>query len=148
MNKISRLLLGIVCALPFALQAQFVDTKWKVTAYAGEPWYAKPEEELIGRFQSFQKGWADGVFFACDLKGLSKTYTRYTREEFLNAKEFRLFKTLNIPLEDETVYVHRISCNGWEASERRVLYPLVTQDNKRAYYLFEGAIYTLEAQTD
>ena len=46
---------------PFILNAQYIDTKWTVTGYFGELWYAE-EEDILGKQQEFLK---DGqmVFF-------------------------------------------------------------------------------------
>ena len=55
------------------------------------------------------------------------------------------FKKLNIKFDSNKIFVHRITCNGKKGSDRRLMYPFVTQDNSnKGYYLFEGAIYHLE----
>ena len=125
--------------------APFIDTNWKVIGYVGEAWFAYPPS-IIGKHQYFFKGEAYGVFYVCDFGGQSKTYTKYTPEEFLANKEFVLFNEDGIELGDGQIYVHRISCNGGsKPAARKVLYPFVTQDDSnKAYYLFEGAIYILE----
>ena len=46
---------------------------------------------------------------------------------------------------DEEIFVHRITCNGNNGFDRKVMYPFITQNNsKKGYYVFEGAIYILE----
>ena len=53
------------------MNAQYIDTKWTVTGYFGELWYAE-EEDILGKQQAFFKGWADGVFYSCDYAGVQK----------------------------------------------------------------------------
>lgn len=144
--KLLVFLLLLLCSIPNISNAMFVDTDWQVKAVTGKAWFADPEQ-IIGKQQSLYKGWAEGVFYNCDYAGQSKTYNTYTAEEFLDNKEFKLFSELNIPLTSEPLYVHRITCNGKEGQYRQVLYPFITQGHEqKAYYIFEGAIYTLEAE--
>ncbi|MAY69554.1 MAG: hypothetical protein CMK40_03450 [Porticoccaceae bacterium] len=134
------LILAFLSNLSFA---NFVDTRWKVLSYVGETWFSKPED-IIGKYQEFYKGWAEGVFYSCNYAGQSMTYNSYSPSEFLGNKEFSLFGEQQVELNEDTVYVIRITCNGDNARDRRVLYPFVTQNNSnKAYYLFEGAIFTL-----
>jgi hypothetical protein len=126
--------------------AQTVDARWIVTKFAGEAWFAKPKS-LIGKSQDIRKGYAQGVFFSCDFEGQSMTYHSYDMAEFLANKEFDVFAKLRSELgfKGKTVFVHRITCNGKTAKTRRVLYPFVTvEPGKKAYYLYEGAIYQLK----
>ena len=124
--------------------AQFIDTKWKVIGYVGETWFANPEN-IIGKYQAFYKGFANGVFYSCDYAGQSMTYNTYSLQDFLRNKEFKLFKENNVLLKDTTIFVHRITCNGKKDSDRKVMYPFVTVDKStKAYYLFEGAIFLLQ----
>ena len=128
--------------------AQFIDTTWRVTGVVGEPWFANPEM-ILGRTQYFFKGEAEGVFYSCNYAGQSTTYTKYHLSEFLENKEFKLFKKhqTELMLRDERIMVHRISCNGKSESERRVFYPFVTFENwTTGFYLFEGAIYILQCE--
>ena len=144
-KKIKRILILIV-ALFFSNTsiANFTDTKWKVSSHVGELWFSK-SEEIIGKYQEFYKGWAEGVFYSCDYAGQSKTYNTYSPKEFLNNKEFSLFGETQIKFSEEKIFVHRITCNGEIGFDRKVLYPFVTQDNSnQAYYLFERAIFILE----
>ena len=69
---------------PSILNAQYIDTKWTVTGYFGELWYAE-EEDILGKQQEFFKGWADGVFYSCDYAGQSATYNSHTIKEFVEA---------------------------------------------------------------
>ena len=143
--KMKKLVLILILAFLSNLSfANFIATKWKVSSYVGETWFSKPED-IIGKYQEFYKGWAEGVFYSCYYAGQSMTYNSYSPSEFLGNKEFSLFGETNVELNQDTVYVHRITCNGKNGNDRKVLYPFVTQDNSRkAYYLFEGAIFTLE----
>ncbi len=133
--------------ISFHASANFVETKWEVTKYYGEAWYANPES-IIGKFQEFHKGYAKGVFYNCDYEGQSYTYTKYeTLKEFLENKEFFLFNKYISIIETSggNIYVHRITCNGSNEQNRKVFYPFITFDKlKIAYYLFEGAIYKLQ----
>ena len=123
---------------------QYIDTKWKVIEFLGESWFADTKN-IIGKTQDFYKGWSEGVFYSCDYAGQSKTYNSYKLEEFLRNKEFSLFKKLNVNFVDGDIFVHRITCNGKRGSDRKVMYPFITQnDSKKGYYLYEGAIYILE----
>ena len=128
------------------VSAQMIDAKWTVTKYAGEAWFTEPDA-FVGRTQRFYKGEAEGVFYSCNYEGQSMTYHRYEMAEFLTNKEFDDFAKLGnqLGITGETVFVHRITCNGKSEKTRRVLYPFVTvEPGNKAYYLFEGAIYELE----
>ena len=144
MKKLIPILL-LLSGLPNLTHAQFIETSWRVAEVVGEPWFANPSN-IIGKDQNFFKGWAEGVFYECDYKGQSFTYTRYQLEEFLKNREFELFKKHQneLRLDNKEIFVHRITCNGHRPSERRLMYPFVTtEDYSTAYYLFEGAIYIL-----
>ena len=128
--------------------AQFVDTNWTVVEVKGETWYAN-SSAILGQVQSFEKGWAQGPFFNCDFDGLSKTYTSYKKpKNLLKNPEFRLLKDLDLEFNDGRIFVHRISCEGYGVAKKRmVLYPFITQEGStKAYYIFEGAVYALEAE--
>ena len=72
------------------------------------------------------------------------TYNVYSPDEFFGNKEFSLFGEKQVELNEDSVYVIRITCNGDNTRDRKVLYPFVTQNNSnKAYYIFEGAIFTL-----
>jgi len=150
----SAFFLGLLFAFPSISSAQFIETKWSVTGYFGELWFAK-ERDIIGKHQEFFKGWADGVFYSCDYAGQSATYTSYTISDFLKNREFEIFSQENVfskvfaenSLIDKTtkVFVHRITCNGKSVSKRKVLYPFVTVENSsKGFYIYEGAVFILE----
>ena len=40
--------LGLMLIFPSILNAQYIDTKWTVTGYFGELWYAE-EEDILGK---------------------------------------------------------------------------------------------------
>ena len=44
------------------VSAEFLETKWTVTDHFGDLWYAK-KENLIGKNQIFDGGYAEGVLF-------------------------------------------------------------------------------------
>ena len=56
---------GLMLHFPSILNAQYIDTKWTVTGYFGELWYAE-EKDILGKKQEFFKGWANGFFYSCD----------------------------------------------------------------------------------
>jgi hypothetical protein len=126
--------------------SQGVGGKWTVTEHSGEYWYISPND-VVGKTQYFFKGMSEGVFLNCDYDGQSYTYTTYDKDEFLGNKEFELFKKLKVlEIYDGKVFVHRITCGGLKTGRRQVLYPFVTikPDWTRAFYLFEGGIFTLK----
>ena len=147
-------LAGAFFTFPSILSAQHIDTKWTVTGYFGELWFAE-EEDILGKHQEFYKGWADGVFYSCDYAGQSATYNAHTIKEFLENKEFELvnqerafskvFAGNGLVDESTKVFVHRITCNGKKTVDRKVLYPFITVDgSNKAFYVYEGAIIALK----
>ena len=145
---------GLMLHFPFILKAQYINTKWTVTGYFGELWFAE-EENILGKQQEFYKGWADGVFYSCDYAGQSVTYNAYTIKEFIENKEFELvnqekafskvFAKNGLVDKNKKVFVHRITCNGNKVVDRKVLYPFITVNgSNKAFYIYEGAIITLK----
>ena len=53
-NIILYFVVGIIFASPSQLSAQYIDTKWTVTGYSGELWFAE-KDKIIGKFQQFNK---------------------------------------------------------------------------------------------
>ncbi|MDX0871185.1 hypothetical protein GOE00_31915 [Sinorhizobium medicae] len=132
---------------PCMSRADFIDTNWTVIGWTGEAWYINTQA-VIGKFQSFYKGEASGVFYECDFKGQSSAYTIYdTVEDFLKNPEFETLKPAekDLRLSGPKIFVHRITCEGeGNPKDRRVLYPFVTTEKRHsAYYLFEGGYFTL-----
>jgi hypothetical protein len=128
------------------VQADFLETTWIVEKFAGEPWFLDPSN-FLGETQSFQGGYADGVFYACNYDGQSMTYTSYDVEDFFENAEFRRFESVHdeISLGATTVFVHRVTCARPDGeSHPAVLYPFVTNDVRdQAWYLIEGVIFSL-----
>ena len=146
----------ILLTMLFPAKADMVETTWFVDSFVGDPIFADPEK-ILGQKQMFYKGSAKGVFYSCNYSGQTMTYNTYSFDEFLKNKEFdlfakykdQLFRIKNKPVAPSEVFVHRISCNGKDdPNKRRVLYPFVTLSDsekwKRAFYLFEEAIYILK----
>ena len=137
------LVITFLCSLN--LQANFLATKWDLVKFVGERWQSKWYEEhqdLKDKYQSFYKGYAEGMFYECDAKGQSYIYNTYTPDEFFSNPEMELFKKNKEELNfsEENIFVHRITC----AKTSDALYPFVTQEkNKNAFYQFEGGIYVL-----
>ena len=123
---------GLMLHFPFILNAQYIDTKWTVTGYFGDLWYAE-EKNILGKKQEFFKGWANGIFYSCDYAGQSATYNSYSIKEFLENKEFKLvnqdnafskvFAQNGLTYEKSKVFVHRITCNVKKVSDRKIFYP-------------------------
>ena len=44
----STALVALILTFPSILNAQYIDTKWTVTGYFGELWFAE-EEEILGK---------------------------------------------------------------------------------------------------
>ena len=137
-------------------KADMVETTWFVDSFVGDPTFADPKK-IKGQRQMFYKGSAKGIFYSCNYSGQTMTYNTYSFDEFLKNKEFdlfakyedQLFKIKNKRVAPSEVFVHRITCNGKDdPKKRRVLYPFVTLGDsekwKRAFYLFEEAIYILK----
>lgn len=127
--------------------ADFVDTTWTVETFTGEAGFVDPEK-VVGSTQMFNGGYAEGVFYDCNFNGQSMTYTTYANDDFFNNPEFEKFTPVSADMEadSDTLFVHRITCNGNELVPPRVLYPFVTNDSrKRAWYLYEGGVFSMVA---
>lgn len=128
--------------------ANFIDTTWVVVGFEGEAWFVDPQD-IIGQSQSFEGGFAEGVFYQCEFDGQSSTYRTYSTSDFLANPEFELFRQFadDIGLSSSQVFVHRVTCEGGgDPSRRRVLYPFVTNEAENsAWYLFEGGVFSLSA---
>ena len=135
---------GVILSAP--AQADFIDTRWSVVGFTGEAWFINPQS-VIDQSQTFNRGYAEGVFFNCDHAGQSSTYTRYDNDTFFANLEFEMFLPLReeMTLSSETLFVHRITCEGGgNPAKRRVMYPFVTNEaRKSAWYLFEGGVFSL-----
>lgn len=139
-------LLLILMLLPTIIFADFIEAKWEVKSFVGEQSFAE-ERPVIGKSQSFDGGYAVGVFYNCEFAGQVMTYTKYTLNEFLANKEFDIFKQYQkeLKFDSDEIFVHRISCNGKTDGDRALIYPFVTTGKRqKAYYLFEKAIYILK----
>lgn len=140
----------LITALSIALStpayADFIDTRWSVVGFTGEAWFIN-SQGVIGQSQTFNRGYAEGVFYNCDYAGQSSTYTRYDNDAFFANPEFELFLPLReeMTLSSDALFVHRITCEGdGNLVQRRVMYPLVTNEaRKSAWYLFEGGVFSL-----
>lgn len=128
--------------------ADFVDTTWTVEKFTGEAWFVQPNK-VTGQTQMFDGGYAEGIFYDCDFNGQSMTYTTYANDAFFNNPEFKTFASLRdaMTAASDTLFVHRITCNGNDLVPPRVLYPFVTNETRRsAWYLYEGGVFLLGAQ--
>jgi hypothetical protein len=148
-TRFSRFAIVVGLGLATPAFADFIDTTWTVTGFTGDASFIDPET-VIGDTQSFDGGFAEGVFFTCDFAGLTVDYTRYEGTSFFRNPEFVRY----LPLRDEmtdastAIFVHRISCEGrGDPLRRSVLYPFVTNEIRtHAWYLFEGGVFTLRAE--
>ena len=130
---------------PTISYSNFYDGIWKVTDVVGESWFSLSKRH-IGKTQLFHKGYADGVFFTCNYKGLETTRNSFTLNEFLNKKEFTIFKKHKAELglkEEGKVAVTRQTCTGNYFNKE--MHPIVTfTDWNKAYHLKNGVIFVME----
>lgn len=146
--KPSYSLLTILFSVAFggSTHADFIDTRWSVVGFTGEAWFINTQD-VIGQSQTFNRGFAEGVFYNCDYAGQSSTYTRYDNDDFFANPEFEVFLPLReeMTLSSEALFVHRVTCEGGgDPAQRRVMYPFVTNEaRKSAWYLFEGGVFSL-----
>ena len=140
-----KLFLLVLFIFPTISHSNFYDGIWKVTDVVGESWLSLNKRH-IGKTQEFYKGYADGVFFTCNYKGLVTTSDSYTRSEFLNKIEFKLFKKHRAELgfeEEGEVAVTRQTCTGNYFNKE--MYPIVTfTDWNKAFHLKNGVIFVME----
>ncbi len=147
MKKISLLIVSLFL-FPSISYSNFYDGIWEVTDVVGESWFSLKKRH-IGKTQEFWKGYAGGVFFTCNYKGLVTTRDSYTLDEFLNKKEFRLFRKHQDELDSEgtEVSVTRKTCTGNYLASRKEMYPIVNFENwDRAFYLSNGVIFVMEQE--
>ena len=145
MKKISLLIVSLFL-FPSISYSNFYDGIWEVTDVVGESWFSLKKRH-IGKTQEFWKGYAGGVFFTCNYKGLVTTRDSYTLDEFLNKKEFRLFSKYKdeLDLEGTKISVTRKTCTGNYLASRKEMYPIVNFENwDRAFYLSNGVIFVME----
>ena len=145
MKKISLLIVSLFL-FPSISYSNFYDGIWEVTDVVGESGFSLKKRH-IGKTQEFYKGYAGGVFFTCNYRGMVTTRDSYTIDEFLNKKEFRLFRKHQnkLDLEGTEVSVTRKTCNGNYLASRKEMYPIVNFENwDRAFYLSNGVIFVME----
>ena len=145
MKKISLLIVSLFL-FPSISYSNFYDGIWEVTDVVGESWFSLKKRH-IGKTQEFWKGYAGGVFFTCNYKGLVTTRDSYTLDEFLNKKEFRLFSKHKdeLDMEGTEVSVTRKTCTGNYLASRKEMYPIVNFENwDKAFYLSNGVIFVME----
>ena len=141
-----KLLLFLIFLFPSFSYSNVYDGIWEVTDVVGETWFSLKKRH-IGKTQEFWKGYAGGVFFTCNAKGMVTTSKDYTLDEFLNTKEFRLFSKHKdeLDLVGTEVSVTRKTCTGNYLASRKEMYPIVTfEDWDRAFYLSKGVIFVME----
>ncbi len=145
MKKISLLIVSLFL-FPSISYSNFYDGIWEVTDVVGESWFSLKKRH-IGKTQEFWKGYAGGVFFTCNYKGLVTTRDSYTIDEFLNKKEFRLFRKHQDELDSEgtEVSITRKTCTRNYLASRKEMYPIVNFENwDKAFYLSNGVIFVME----
>ena len=147
MKKISLLIVSLFL-FPSISYSNFYDGIWEVTDVVGESWFSLKKRH-IGKTQEFWKGYAGGVFFTCNYKGLVTTRDSYTIDEFLNEKEFRLFNKHKdeLDMEGTEISVTRKTCTGNYLASRKEMYPIVNFENwDKAFYLSNGVIFVMEQE--
>ena len=145
MKKISLLIVSLFL-FPSISYSNFYDGIWEVTDVVGESWFSLKKRH-IGKTQEYWKGYAGGVFFTCNYKGLVTTRDSYTIDEFLNKEEFRLFSKHKdeLDMEGTEVSVTRKTCTGNYLASRKEMYPIVNFENwDKAFYLSKGVIFVME----
>ena len=145
MKKISLLIVSLFL-FPSISYSNFYDGIWEVTDVVGESWFSLKKRH-IGKTQEYWKGYAGGVFFTCNYKGLVTTRDSYTIDEFLNKEEFRLFSKHKdeLDMEGTEVSVTRKTCTGNYLASRKEMYPIVNFENwDKAFYLSNGVIFVME----
>ena len=120
-----------------------IKTNWVVKKVITSGIFLK-SEDIIGKEQFFSRKKAKGVFFNCPFGGGEvSNYTSYDYDEFMNNKQFKIFKDnikkLNFP-KNKRIYVEKLTC----AENKSVLYPFIQfEDINIAYYEFGLGIYEL-----
>ncbi len=141
-----KLLLFLIFLFPSICYSNLYDGIWEVTDVVGESWFSLKKRH-IGKTQEFYKGYAGGVFFTCNYRGMVTTSKDYTLDEFLNTKEFRLFSKYQDELDmvGTKVSVTRKTCTRNYLANRKVMYPIVNFENwDKAFYLSKGVIFVME----
>jgi hypothetical protein len=146
-NRVKALLACLFSlALAGPVHADFIDAQWTVVGFSGEAWYINTND-VIGQSQTFNRGFAVGIFYNCEYSGQSSTYTKYENDSFFANPEFRLFlaERDSMTLSSESLFVHRITCEGdGDPARRTVMYPFVTNETRKSsWYLFEGGVFSL-----
>ena len=144
-KKIS-LMIVFLALFPSISYSNVYDGIWEVTDVVGERWFSLKKRH-IGKTQELWKGYAGGVFFTCNAKGMVTTSKDYNLDEFLNTKEFRLFSKHKdeLDLVGTKVSVTKKTCTGNYLASRKEMYPIVTfEDWDRAFYLSKGVIFVME----
>ena len=144
-KKIS-LMIVFLALFPSISYSNVYDGIWEVTDVVGERWFSLKKRH-IGKTQELWKGYAGGVFFTCNAKGMVTTSKDYTLDVFLNTKEFRLFSKHKdeLDLVGTKVSVTKKTCTGNYLASRKEMYPIVTfEDWDRAFYLSKGVIFVME----
>ncbi len=147
MKKISLLIVSLFL-FPSISYSNFYDGIWEVTDVVGESGFSLKKRH-IGKTQEFYKGYAGGVFYTCNYKGLVTTRDSYTIDEFLNKEEFRLFSKHKdeLDMEGTEVSVTRKTCTGNYLASRKEMYPIVNFENwDKAFYLSNGVIFVMEQE--
>ena len=145
-----KLLFFLIFLFPSFSYSNVYDGIWEVTDVVGETWFSLKKRH-IGKTQELWKGYAGGVFFTCNAKGMVTTSKDYNLDEFLNTKEFRLFNKHKdeLDLVGTEVSVTRKTCTGNYLASRKEMYPIVTfEDWDRAFYLSKGVIFVMEQDWD
>ncbi len=122
MKKISLLIVSLFL-FPSISYSNFYDGIWEVTDVVGESGFSLKKRH-IGKTQEFWKGYAGGVFFTCNAKGMVTTRKDYTLDELLKTKEFRLFSKHKdeLDLVGTEVSVTRKTCTGNYLASRKEMY--------------------------
>ena len=129
--------------IPNSINANPIKANWVVRKAIVSSVFLKTED-TIGKEQFFSREKSEGVFFNCPFgAGEVSSYTTYNYDEFINNKQFKIFKQnikkLNFPINNK-IYVEKLTC----ADNKSVLYPFIQFENSDiAFYEFGLGIYQL-----
>ena len=117
-----------------------LDGAWIVEGYSFFPISAMDAEAAdayIGKVQYFEKGFAEGPFFACDFQGLSAGYEVRDLAEFMSEPENRVYAKAG--LSGGKFFEHDIACEE-TGTDLRMITDEVSQ---HAFIALDGVVFRL-----
>ncbi|MGK2740067.1 hypothetical protein ACSHT0_04175 [Tepidicaulis sp. LMO-SS28] len=120
-----------------------LDGTWTVEGYSFFPISAMDAEAAdayLGKEQYFEKGFAEGPFFACEFQGLSAGYDVRDVAEFMSDPENRIYAEAG--LSGGRLFEHEIACEGTGAELRMI----TDEASKHAFIALDGVVFRLHYQ--